>query len=594
MMSTFNAGSAAAKTTTGPVFTKRKAALKAGAFALGLLAATPIFAQSDEVLLQSEDGSVSITGKLIGANDEFFTVEGYLGVMQVPRSAVSCIGAGCPSEEVAEVAVVENRAVMLNSIDDETRISGELVSVEERFYILRNALGEFRIARDNVTCVGAACPVVNVYDSELAIYSASSKINDMLVDLLADYTQETGQMIEIADGTQSVKIFASDSQELIADIDLKVENPQAALSALSDRSADILVYGQHDIDGRVAAASGVSNLLEHPLAFDGHVIIGNSDNPVRDLNLGEIDSIWSRNITSWRSLGAGEFPIAIHMVENAAGTDSWLNGLQASRTQGAVLHQTEEQVIDAVNADRNALGLVNHAAASKMKSKMLAVRKVCGLTAEPSKFGIRTQHYPFTQALNSIGRGDSMHPFAQAFLEWMQTDGAAQRVANQGYTSALLQRTKIQDMGVAVVHTAAVEPDFDGLEFSTMMRELRSADRLSMTFTFLTGSTVLDDVSLLAAKDLARRLRSSEFEGQEVLLVGFADNTGPAAPNSALSLRRADTVREALAQEFDVAALGQLNLTSMGFGEQMPVDCNDTDTGRANNRRVEVWVRLKV
>jgi len=569
----------------------------AGVVAGLLTFAAPAFAQSENtVLLQSDDGSVSISGILVNADVEFFTINGQLGVMQVPRNGVECIGQACPSLEVAAPTVLENRAVSLNSKDDETRISGDLVNVEGDFYVLRNALGEFRIAIDNVTCVGQACPVTEVFDTELAFYGATSKVNNLLVDLLRDYTTQMGQSLEFKvkdDATQSVQIFSGEDKELVADINLVVQDPVNALTALSDRTADVLVYDEESIDSNLDAVSGLGALLENPLAYDGQVIVAHSDNPIRDLSLAEIDQIWKGDISSWRTLGAGNFPISIHMVEDAVGSSGWLYGLQASTTQGAIIHKTEGQVIEAVKADRNAIGLVHQASASKEHSKMLAVRKACGLTAEPTPFGLGSEHYPFTQPLKTYGRGDSIHPFAQSFLEWTLTDAATPSVSRWGYTSAGLQRTKIQDMGVAVVHTAAFEPDFDGREFSTMMRELRTADRLSITFTFLTGSTVLDGTSIEAAKDLANRLKSDEFDGQEVLLVGFADNTGPAAPNSALSLRRAQTVREALAQEFDAATLDQFNLIDMGFGEQMPIDCNSTDSGRANNRRVEVWVRAQ-
>ncbi len=557
----------------------------------------PVFAQTQPVVtLESPTGSVSITGELVSVDAENYTIKGTLGLMTVPRSAVQCSGAGCPVIETSPPVAVTTREVVLSSIDDETRISGELVNVEEKHYVIRNALGEFRVAIGNVSCEGAACPVVDTSTPEFTIFAASPRISTMLADLLVGYAEETGQAFESnADDetTRTVQIFSAADRELVADINLVVRNPRDAVNALTDRSAEVLVYEQQKIDNLIASNADLGDLLRNPLAFDGQVIVGHRDNPVRDLSLVDISRIWDRDIASWRTLGAGEAPITIHMAEDGAGPTDWLTGLSASSTNGVITHSTEAQVIEAVKADRNSLGLVHRALADQANAKMLAVRKVCGLTAEPTQFGIRTQHYPFSQPIYSYGRGTNMHPFAQSFLEWTQTAAAASNIAKWGYTSAKLQRIKIQDMGVAVVHTAAVEPDFDGVEFAAMMRELRSADRLSITFRFLTGSSVLDEESLLNIKDLAKRLRGSEFDGQEVLLVGFADSTGPAGPNTSLSARRAQSVQDVLAQEFDQPTLDRLNLTTMGFGEQMPVDCNNTDSGRASNRRVEVWARVQ-
>jgi phosphate transport system substrate-binding protein len=223
---------------------------------------------------------------------------------------------------------------------------------------------------------------------------------------------------------------------------------------------------------------------------------------------------------------------------------------------------------------------------------MFDLRKSCGLTASPTDFDMQIEHYPLTLPIKAYGQSASMHPVAKSFLDWAQTFEAQRHVAPQGFVSTQLQRTKMRDMGVSIIHTAAVEPDFDGREFASMMRELRDADRLSISFRFLPGSSSLDDESVENIKDLATRLRRSEFDGQEVLLVGFADSVGPADRNTVLSERRAEAVRTVLEAEFEAETRDKLNIQVLSFGEQMPLDCNDTDDGRANNRRVEVWTRV--
>ena len=66
------------------------------------------------------------------------------------------------------------------------------------------------------------------------------------------------------------------------------------------------------------------------------------------------------------------------------------------------------------------------------------------------------------------------------------------------------------------------------------------------------------------------------------------DGEGPADGNLRLSERRANAVLRAVsafAGETDVI------LSAEGFGEIMPMACDDTAWGRQINRRVEVWVR---
>jgi len=67
---------------------------------------------------------------------------------------------------------------------------------------------------------------------------------------------------------------------------------------------------------------------------------------------------------------------------------------------------------------------------------------------------------------------------------------------------------------------------------------------------------------------------------------GHTDSIGPRDKNQRLSQRRAESVRAFLVGEGVDAA----RLAAKGYGESQPVDTNETDAGRANNRRVEFKV----
>ena len=71
----------------------------------------------------------------------------------------------------------------------------------------------------------------------------------------------------------------------------------------------------------------------------------------------------------------------------------------------------------------------------------------------------------------------------------------------------------------------------------------------------------------------------------KVKIVGHTDNQGTAEYNLDLSKRRAASVVAALTGQYGIAAD---RLTSEGMGASQPVDTNDTDAGRAKNRRVEL------
>ncbi|HEY0061841.1 MAG TPA: OmpA family protein [Telluria sp.] len=71
-----------------------------------------------------------------------------------------------------------------------------------------------------------------------------------------------------------------------------------------------------------------------------------------------------------------------------------------------------------------------------------------------------------------------------------------------------------------------------------------------------------------------------------VSIIGHTDNTGSDAVNNPLSVDRAARTRDYLAQR----GVSPNRVMIDGRGEHEPVASNDSDSGRARNRRVEIFV----
>jgi outer membrane protein OmpA-like peptidoglycan-associated protein len=67
---------------------------------------------------------------------------------------------------------------------------------------------------------------------------------------------------------------------------------------------------------------------------------------------------------------------------------------------------------------------------------------------------------------------------------------------------------------------------------------------------------------------------------------GHTDNTGSAATNNELSLRRAMSARDYLIGQ----GVASSSIDVDGFGFAVPVGDNSTSDGRARNRRVEIVI----
>lgn len=89
-------------------------------------------------------------------------------------------------------------------------------------------------------------------------------------------------------------------------------------------------------------------------------------------------------------------------------------------------------------------------------------------------------------------------------------------------------------------------------------------------------------------KDIASILRK-DAAGREVLVEGHTDSVGSEEYNQDLSSRRADTVARELIKDGTDRGL----VSSKGFGKTKPIASNDSQSGRARNRRVEIIISPK-
>lgn len=71
-----------------------------------------------------------------------------------------------------------------------------------------------------------------------------------------------------------------------------------------------------------------------------------------------------------------------------------------------------------------------------------------------------------------------------------------------------------------------------------------------------------------------------------VSIIGHTDSTGSAATNEPLSLQRADATRDYLVSR----GVASNRFSIDGRGSREPVASNDTEAGRARNRRVEIFL----
>ncbi|WP_163575886.1 OmpA family protein [Halomonas faecis] len=105
---------------------------------------------------------------------------------------------------------------------------------------------------------------------------------------------------------------------------------------------------------------------------------------------------------------------------------------------------------------------------------------------------------------------------------------------------------------------------------------------LSSDVNFAFDSAELRPAAEVTLDEVAETL----YENTEinVNIAGHTDSIGSAEYNRDLSQRRADSVKDYLVSQ----GIDASRMRTMGYGEERPVATNETDAGRAQNRRVEI------
>lgn len=135
-----------------------------------------------------------------------------------------------------------------------------------------------------------------------------------------------------------------------------------------------------------------------------------------------------------------------------------------------------------------------------------------------------------------------------------------------------------------VVQVKGVEQKMAFVDASEMQSEIEKKGRISLYgIHFDTGSATIKPESDATLSEMAKLLARNP--GWKLAVVGHTDNVGGEEYNLKLSQQRAQAVAVALVEKHKVSP-GKLH--AQGMGMKQPLAANDSESGRAKNRRVEL------
>jgi phosphate transport system substrate-binding protein len=382
------------------------------------------------------------------------------------------------------------------------------------------------------------------------------------------------------------KILKLGKGNLPQQIEIKAHGSNTAFTALLQGNADIAMSSRPILESERLSLQKQTNTaeIEHILALDGLVIIVHPDNPIQSLTIAQIAQIFAGNIQNWSVVGGDYVPINLYARNEQSGTFNTfqhfiLKPLNLSLYPQAKRFETNNNLSDQVASDRYGIGFTGYAYIHK--SKAISIED-CNFQYSPNRFSIKTEEYPFTRRLYLYTATQQASGYVNDFIDYVLSDEGQRTVRYTGFVDLAIEANENrQAIERYLSHIAHQQYKNSLKDFINLTQR---ASRLSVTFRFRSNTIEIDNRARQDMKRLIAYLQHPRTQVENIMLFGFTDGEGDYQLNRQLSQQRAEKVAQLLTEN------GFPPLVVKGYGETIPVACDNTRLAKQVNHRVEVWI----
>jgi phosphate transport system substrate-binding protein len=388
-------------------------------------------------------------------------------------------------------------------------------------------------------------------------------------------------MIPHRSGRQVIEIYPSESSTAFRCLGAENGGPRCDIG-MSSRPIN-----SRDENAYPILRNGSGRLAEHVVALDAIAVIVNPRNPVSELSIPQLRGIYSGQIKNWKEVGGLDAPIEFYGRDPDSGTFEMFTekvfGKDASENSLSPVVPADRQIadsnliVDAVMRSQNAMGYVS--SPMVRSAKAIAISDGSGPPLLPTSLSIVTEDYPICRRL-MLYDWDAPGSLRSAFMQYV--------VYKPG--QMLVTQTPFVEL------TPKVFPAVPAPSAPRAYKEMATKySRIGLSFHFSTeqidpsvdANSQLDNLARVNVLRLRTFLSQTSRTGNDILLLGFADNSEVGATVKSRARMRAEVVATSL------RAIGVVvpSENIRDFGADVPVASNLSEEGRRKNRRVEVWVR---
>lgn len=494
--------------------------------------------------------------------------------------------------------------VTLTSRDGTVEITGTLLGFDGEFYRVDTVYGELTVDGTGVLCEGPACPNLLNYVADVSISGAYSLAEVLMPALIEAFALRNGYAVAresesdtrfiytLTDGKSGrelarFRFHATNSDEGFAD--LLADEADIAMSLREIRSQE----AKRGYDAGLGDMTDTNR--SRVLALDGLVAVVSPGNPVRALSPLQLAQVFAGQVETWAEFGGPDAPISLHLLEVETGLaqaveDQLMKPANRNLSERIKRYARNDDLVDAVIDDPFAIGIAPFSEIGNTQS--LVLKGSCGFALAASRRTLKTEDYPLTAPMFLYFPARRLPKIAREFLAYTRSPSAQVVIRRAGFVDQTPEEIPVDLQGDRFVNAISVVGDETTVEdLKRMTRRLAPLKRLTTSFRFRTGSADLDAQSRSNVQQLARALEAGVYDGRRVVFAGFSDGVGPAEGNRTIALERAEIVKQAVVRAAETANLDQVTLETEAFGEALPMACDDSAWGRQVNRRVEIWVR---
>ncbi|MFW2545530.1 phosphate ABC transporter substrate-binding/OmpA family protein [Primorskyibacter sp. 2E107] len=494
--------------------------------------------------------------------------------------------------------------ITLRSRDGGVELTGTLLGFDGEFYRLRTQYGELTVDSSGVLCEGVGCPSLIDFVAEVSVSGSATMGSVLMPALLEAFALRHGlstQREATGEETFTYHLRDATSGKSVGRFYFHLTNTDTGFADLLSDNADIVMALREIRRSEVSQAreAGLGDLLKpnrsRVLALDAMVPIVAPGNPVDAISPTELSRMLSGALDNWQTLGGPDAPITVHLRDVGSGLsqgveDRLVKPVRASMNAQIMRHMTNAALAEAVEGDPFGIGLASFSETGN--AKPLVLTGPCGFQLRAARRSIKTEDFPLTAPMFLYLPARRLPVLAREFIAFTQSTAAQIVIRRAGFIDQAPEEVPIDLQGDRFNNAILVTDGPAGLEeLQRMTRTLSGMRRLTLSFRFEAGSSRLDAQSRSNVQQLASALEAGAYDGRRLLFAGFSDGQGPADGNLRIAKTRAETVRRAVLDAAETADTSRVVIQNDGFGEAMPMACDDSSWGRQVNRRVEVWLQ---